>query len=371
MTAAYWCVGRRIVEEEQRGLARAEYGTDLLTRLSEKIGTRFGRAFSWRRLAEMRALYQAYPNILRTVSAISDVPTKSIESRNFLTDLTVVSDAFPLPWSHYVRLLNVRSDVARRFYEEEALRGGWTERQLSRQISTQFFERTVRAKDRDTVLANGRRPQPDDHLTLEETIKEPYLLEFLNLKDEYSEGEIEEALINRMQSFLLELGGDFAFVGRQKRLRIDNEWFRVDLLFFHRRLRSLVIVELKRGELSAADAGQINMYCNYAREHWMVEGENPPVGLVLCTAKGASLAHYAFGGLGSKVLTSEYRTILPSEQELTMELARAEAEVRRRQLPAPTEPPKKKSPRGGGGGSRAGEELAPWIEAAMEASPWH
>jgi len=163
-----------------------------------------------------------------------------------------------------------------------------------------------------------------------------------------------------MQSFLLELGGDCAFVGRQKRLRIGDQWFRIDLLFFHRRLRCLVIVELKRGELTAGDAGQINMYCNNARAHWMVEGENPPVGLVLCTEKDAALAQYAFGGLESKVLTAEYRTILPSEQELAMELARAKAEIRRRQLPAPTKSSKKP------GGWRAGEPMPSWNGAALD-----
>jgi len=359
MTAAYWCIGRRIVEEEQAGRQRAEYGQDLLQRLSDRIGDRFGRVVTWRRLAEMRAFYLAYPHILRTLSAKSDGSSKSHIVPKIIDELVLASRRFSLPWSHYVRLLNVRSDVARRFYEEEALRGGWTERQLSRQISTQFFERTVRAKDRDAVLNNGRRPQPDDHMTIAETINEPYLLEFLDLKDVYSESEAEDALVNRIQEFLLELGGDFAFVGRQRRLRIDDTWMRIDLLFFHRRLRCLVVVELKRGKLSAADAGQINLYCNYAREHWMVEGENPPVGLVLCTEKGAALAHYAFEGLGSKVLAAEYRTILPSETELAMELARAHAELGRRQLPAASPPPKKP------GGGRAGEALAPWISAAM------
>jgi predicted nuclease of restriction endonuclease-like (RecB) superfamily len=363
MTAAYWCVGRRISEEEQRGV-RAEYGEQVLARLADRIGSRFGRAVTWRRLAEMRAFYQAYPDILRTLSAKSDGSIKSSNIPLLIADLATVATAFSLPWSHYVRLMRVRSDVARKFYELEALRGGWTERQLSRQISTQFFERTIRASDRESFLQKGRRPRPDDHMTLAETINEPYLLEFLDLRDEYSENDAEDALVNRIQEFLLELGGDFAFVGRQKRLRVDDKWLRIDLLFFHRRLRCLVIIDLKRGELTAADAGQINLYCNYAREHWMLEVENPPVGLVLCTEKGAALARYAFEGLGSKVLAAEYRTILPSETELAMEVARAHVEIARRQLPEPPDP-KPRKPRGGGGGSRAGEAVAPWLAAPM------
>jgi predicted nuclease of restriction endonuclease-like (RecB) superfamily len=368
MTASYWCIGHRIVEEEQRGKQRASYGEAVIPKLAARLSAAYGRGFEVRNLANMRSFYLAFPEILQTLSAKSD-DSLNMSSSGYLETLAGAASAFPLPWSHYVRLLSLDSAAARRFYEVEALRGGWSERQLSRQISTQFFERTIRAKDREAFLQNGRRPQPDDHMTLAETIKEPYLLEFLDLKDEYSESDAEETLINRMQSFLLELGRDFTFVGRQQRLRIDDEWFRVDLLFFHRRLRCLVIVELKRGKLSYLDAGQINMYCNYAREHWMLEGENPPVGLVLCTEKGAALAHYAFDGLGSKVLAAQYKTILPSEAELAMELARAEAERQRRQLPAPAPPeaepakPPQRKPRGGGG-SRAGEAGAPWLSAA-------
>jgi predicted nuclease of restriction endonuclease-like (RecB) superfamily len=366
MTAAYWSIGRRIVDEEQGGRRRAEYGEQLVDRLAAQLGPRFGRGFSARGLKKMRAFYLAYSNIVPTVSAQFTESTKTLQT-GYINLLARASEAFPLPWSHYVRLLSVGSAAGRKFYELEAIRGGWSERQLSRQISTQFFERTIRANDRESFLQKGRRPRPDDHMTLAETIKEPYLLEFLDLKDEYSENDAEDALVNRIQEFLLELGGDFAFVGRQKRLRVDDKWLRVDLLFFHRRLRCLVIIELKRGELTAADAGQINLYCNYARDHWMLEGENPPVGLVLCTEKGAALAQYAFEGLGSKVLAAEYRTILPSETELAMEVARAHVEIERRQLPAPADSaaPKPRKPRGGGGGSRAGEAVLPWLATAM------
>jgi predicted nuclease of restriction endonuclease-like (RecB) superfamily len=158
------------------------------------------------------------------------------------------------------------------------LRGGWSVRQLDRQINALFYERTALSRDKAKMLAKGAVAKREDAVTPEEEIKDPYVLEFLGLKDEYSESEIEEALILHLERFLLELGGDFAFVGRQRRLRIGDEWYRVDLLFFHRKLRCLVVIDLKRGRFTHADAGQMHMYLNNAREHWMREGRNPPVG---------------------------------------------------------------------------------------------
>lgn len=195
---------------------------------------------------------------------------------------------FPLPWSHYVRLLAVRSELARAFYEREALRGGWTIRQLDRQIQAQFYERTALSRDKGAILSEGDRLRAGETVTADEEIKDPYVLEFLGLKDEYSEGELEEALLAKLQAFLLELGGDFAFVGQQYRLRVGSEWYRVDLLFFHRRLRCLVVIDLKLGKLTHADAGQMHLYLNYAREQWVLPGENPPVGLILCAEEGAT-----------------------------------------------------------------------------------
>ena len=166
------------------------------------------------------------------------------------------------------------------------------------------------------------RSRPADKVTPEEEIKDPFVLEFLDLKDEYSESDLEEALIRHIESFLLELGSDFAFLGRQRRLRVGDQWFRVDLLFFHRRLRCLVIVDLKLGEFTHSDAGQMHLYLNYAREHWMYPGENPPVGLILCNRKNAAVAHYALEGLSNKVMAAEYQMVLPDEATLAAELER-------------------------------------------------
>jgi predicted nuclease of restriction endonuclease-like (RecB) superfamily len=202
----------------------------------------------------------------------------------------------------------------------EALRGGWSVRQLQRQIDSQFYERTALSKNKAGMLTKGAMARPEDIVTPEEELKDPFVLEFLNLKDEYSEAELEQALIRHMESFLLELGNDFAFVGRQKRLRVDDEWYRVDLLFYHRGLRALVLIDLKLNKLTPGDIGQMNFYLNYAREHWTRPDENPPVGLILCADHGGGVAKYALPGLPTKVLAARYRTALPSEELLVAEI---------------------------------------------------
>jgi predicted nuclease of restriction endonuclease-like (RecB) superfamily len=227
-----------------------------------------------------------------------------------------VAKALPLPWSHYVRLLAVKNPSARTFYETEAFRGGWTHPQLDRQIQSLFYERTLLSKNKTGMLAKGQVAERADAVSAEEALKDPFILEFLSLKDEYSELELEEALIKQLETFLLELGGAFTFVGRQRRLRVGDEWYRVDLVFFHRELRCLVVIDLKIGKFTHADAGQMHMYLNYAREHWMVAGENPPVGLILCAEKDHAVAKYALDGLPNKVMAAEYRTRLPDEATL-------------------------------------------------------
>jgi predicted nuclease of restriction endonuclease-like (RecB) superfamily len=313
MAVTYWAVGRRIVEFEQEGKDRAAYGTRLIARLASDLTRRFGRGFGAVNLAQMRKFYQTWPKpeILQTASEKSGRPSPAS-----------ALPRFPLSWSHYVRLLSVEKPEARAFYEAEALRGGWTVRQLDRQIGTQFYERTLLSRDKAAMLRKGQIARPEDALTPEEEIKDPFVLEFLELKDEYSESDLEEALIRHLETFLLELGDDFTFVGRQRRLRIDDEWYRVDLLFFHRRLRCIILIDLKLNKLTPGDVGQMHLYLSYAREHWTRPGENPPVGLILCAEHGAGLAKYALEGLPNKVLAAQYRTALPSEETLAAELER-------------------------------------------------
>jgi predicted nuclease of restriction endonuclease-like (RecB) superfamily len=220
--------------------------------------------------------------------------------------------------------------MPRAFYETEALRSGWSIRQLDRQIGSQFYERIALSKNKAAMLEDAGRAEPTDAITAEEAVKDPFVLEFLGLKDEYSESDLEAALIHNLTDFLLELGDDFAFLGRQKRLRLDDTWFRIDLLFFHRRLRCLVVIDLKVGKFSYADAGQMHLYLNYARDHWMKAGENPPVGLILCAEKGAAEAHYALDNLPNKVLAAEYQTVLPDEKLIAEELERSRLQLEER-----------------------------------------
>jgi predicted nuclease of restriction endonuclease-like (RecB) superfamily len=339
MTMTYWHVGRRIVEFEQGGTGRAKYGERLIERLSSDLSRKFGRGFSMINLRLMRRFYLEWQNTpIRQTPPFemetSIQQTLSVESR-FTGNLpgATLSDfarKFALPWSHYVRLLSEESPEARTFYEQEALRGGWSLRQLDRQISTKFYERALLSKNKAEMLRNG---EISNTILPEEEIKSPFVLEFLGLKDEYSENDLEEALICKLEDFLLELGGDFTFVGRQRRLRIGSEWYRMDLLFFHRRLHCLVVIDLKVGKFTHADAGQMHLYLNYAKENWMRDGENPPVGLILCTEKDEAVAHYSLEGLSSKVLAAEYKMMLPNEKTLAREIEKNRKMLEARQAP--------------------------------------
>lgn len=333
MTTTYWLIGQRIVEQEQAGARHALYGSALLRQLSSDLTQRFGRGFSVDNLELMRLFYQAYPPAEISETSSRKSPVRAAPRLKAQTlELAAIAKRFPLSWSQYTLLVRrTRSSEARNFYEAEALRGGWTIRQLARQIDTQFYERTLLSRNKAAMLKKGQPAKPEDAVSPEEELKDPLVLEFLGLKDEYSEVELEEALIARLETFLLELGGDFAFVGRQRRLRIGDDWYRVDLLFFHRRLKALVIVDLKLGKLTHADAGQMHLYLSYARQHWTLPDENPPVGLILCADKNEALAHYALEGLPNKVLAAEYRTTLPPEAQLVAELTKTQHLLAERQ----------------------------------------
>jgi predicted nuclease of restriction endonuclease-like (RecB) superfamily len=332
MTAVYWEIGRRIVETEQAGAARANYGDELIKQLATDLSAQFGRGFGVVNLSQMRRFFLAWPTkrIFQTPSEKSLMPMLLNDIWAASSTITLFANQFPLPWSAYVRLLSVKIPEARAFYETETLRSGWSVRQLDRQIGSQFYERMALSQNKAAMLEKATNSEPGDLLTPEEAIKDPFVLEFLDLKDEYSESDFEEALIHSLTDFLLELGDDFAFLGRQRRLRIDDNWFRIDLIFFHRRLHGLVIVDVKVGKFSYADAGQMHLYLNYAREHWMKPGENPPVGLILCAHKGAAEAHYALDNLPNKVLAAEYKTVLPDEKLIAEELERSRRELEKR-----------------------------------------
>lgn len=339
LTSTYWLIGRRIVEHEQSGSRRAGYGDALIDRLAQDLTGVLGRGFSVRNIRQMRQFYLLWRNLpaeLRESTPLlieSGPTTKSTPAKIRQTasanlawggirqtvsaNLTssrnkrlaqIEAPIFPLPWSHYVRLLSVDDHDARHYYEREALLGGWSVRQLDRQIATLAYQRTRGARS---------RVAKEEILSAEAHLRDPFILEFLDLKDEYSESDLEDALTRGLETFLLELGSDFAFVARQKRLRIGNQWFRIDLLFFHRRLKCLVVIDLKLGAFTHEDAGQMNLYLNYARENWTHADENPPVGLILWSEKNSAIAHYSLGNLENKVLAREYHLVLPTVKQLT------------------------------------------------------
>jgi len=349
LTATYWDIGRRIVEFEQGGQGRAGYGEATLKRLAADLAPRLGRGFSWRNLFNMRAFYLGWEvgpgapgRWTARVRAAEAPPGEILQTPSAISPAPVKATAFPLSWSHYVRLLAVDSPGARAFYEDEAVRGGWSFRQLDRQINSQLYERTALSRNKAKVLTEGRKPKPGDAVSPRDEIRDPYVLEFLDLKDEYSETDLEEALIRHLEAFLLELGTGFTFVARQKRLRIDDEWYRIDLLLFHRVLRCLVVIDLKTGKFTHADAGQMSLYLNYAREHMMLPGEGDPVGLILCREKSDAVVRYATGGINAQVFASKYLTRLPDEETLRREILETQ-----RQLEAHARP---------GGAARPGED---------------
>jgi predicted nuclease of restriction endonuclease-like (RecB) superfamily len=260
---------------------------------------------------------------------IYETPSR-ISSVDLALYLEALCHAFPLSWSHYVRLLSVEQPGARKFYETESLRGGWSVRQLDRQVSTLYYERTALARNKAKLLTTGAKSRPEDAVSVEEEIKSPYILEFLNLRDDYAEGDLEDALVRHLEAFLLELGNDFTFVARQKKIRVGKQWYRIDLLLFHRRLRCLFIFDLKLGRFTHADAGQMNLYVNYAAEHLTLDGENPPVGLILCSEHDEAVARYSMGNLTNKVLAAQYKLALPDPH-----LIEKEIEKTRRMLESP------------------------------------
>jgi predicted nuclease of restriction endonuclease-like (RecB) superfamily len=353
LVATYWLVGRRVVEYEQKGKERAEYGELLLERLSRDLTSKFGKGFGRENLRLMRQFYLIYKDtrISQTVSGklltkksqtVSGKLSKNKKEQTLSTELMIIFRTpsevfqkgltqysqseiwntlyakFSLSWSHYCLLLRLNEPYKREFYEAESIRGNWSVRQLDRQIQSMLFERTALSKRKLAVIAKAH----EKPITLkpEDEIKDPYVLEFLGLKDEYSESQLEEALIKHLEHFLLELGVGFTFVARQKRITLEGSHYRLDLLLYHRILRCLVAIDLKIGEFSHADAGQMNLYLNYLKDKEKIVGENEPVGIILCTDKKKTVIEYALGGMNNKIFASKYKLQLPAPEVLEAEI---------------------------------------------------
>lgn len=320
LITTYWFMGRRIVEYEQKGKERAKYGEATLLKISRALTKRFGNGFSLPQLKNVRQFYLSYPLKSYTASSQSEMGIEDRSTLGYGQVLKAISARHSLSWSHYCLLMRIEEPIKRDFYEKECIRGNWSVRQLNRQAQSLLFERTGLSRKKELVIAKANLNPVN--VSPEDEIKDPYVLEFLGLKDEYSESQLEESLIKHLENFLLELGVGFAFVARQKRITFDGNHYRIDLLLYHRVLRCLVLVDLKIGDFNHADAGQMNFYLNWAKHEAKLPGENDPVGIILCSDKNKTYVQYALGGMNNRIFVSQYRLKLPKAQELKRELER-------------------------------------------------
>ncbi|MCC8419308.1 MAG: PDDEXK nuclease domain-containing protein, partial [Rickettsia endosymbiont of Glossina mortisans submortisans] len=292
---------------------RAEYGSFLLQALSQRLTQQYGRGFSITTLKDIRKFYLVY----------SDLD----EKRHALRDVFAVNFNPKLSWIHYRTLMRISRTEARQFYEIEAINNNWSGRELERQVNSLLFDRLLKSKDKQGLLELSRKGQ--EIQKFEDTIKEPLVLEFLSLPETHQlvESKLEEALINNLQHFLLELGKGFAFIGRQKRLTLDGNHFYADLVFYHVILKCYVIIDLKTQKLTHGDLGQMLLYVNYFDQEVISEGDNPTIGLVLCTEKSDAMVKYTLGDKAKQIFASKYQFHLPSEEELETELRREIKEI--------------------------------------------
>jgi predicted nuclease of restriction endonuclease-like (RecB) superfamily len=302
----YWEIGRHIVEFEQKGEAKAEYGSELIDRLSKDLTMEFGKGFSRSNLKSIRKLYLTFP--------LYDANSEQLEKSQTLSD--------QLSWSHYVEILRSDSDLEISFYVKQCEKENWSIRELKRQMKSMLFHRLALSKDKKGILEIANKGV--EVLNPQDIIKEPFIFEFLNIpqKEKYLEGELEEKLINNLEEFLLELGKGFAFIGRQYKITLSNRHFYVDLVFYHRILKCFVLIDLKRGEIEHNDIGQMNMYLNYFINEENVEDDNLPIGIVLGAYKDTILVEYATAGITNQLFVSKYQLYLPERKQLQQELER-------------------------------------------------
>lgn len=366
MVLAYWLIGREIVEEVQRGKGRAKYGGEVIEDLSMRLTARYGAGFSLTTLQYFRKFYLAYPERCSTIprpagvesadnlagqtnsrpagAESSSSPMIPFPLRNELTGVGKshrTGDEFQqgfspqLSWSHYRALMRVENQGARDFYEREAIAGGWDKRSLERQIQSYYYERILKSRKPAKMLSEGRN-LPVPAAPSAEDLKNPYVLEFLGLPDAaaFHESDLERAIITHLQRFLLELGNGFAFVARQKHLRIEEQDRYIDLVFYHCRLKFYLLIDLKVGELTHADVGQMDGYVRMFDGLFVAPDDNPTIGLILCTEKNETVARYSVLNDRKQIFASKYMLCLPTEEQL-----RQEVEKERRLIESAREEP--------------------------------
>ena len=306
MIQAYWHIGRIIVEHEQNGSLRAEYGKSVLQEVSERLQQEFGAGFSVRNLQQMRKFYVLFPN------------TNALRSQ--------------LTWTHYRVLLRVENDAARKWYEEECARSGWSSRQLERQISTLYYDRLLASRDKAAVVAEAN--ELIGPLAAENYIKDPYVLDFLDLKNypALRESDLEQALIDKLQDFLLELGRGFCFIARQKLMRYEDEDFYLDLVFYHSILKCHVLIDLKIGKLTHGDVGQMDSYIRMFDALYKNDDDNPTIGIILCSQKNEAIVKYSVLNDAKQVFASKYQLTLPSAKELQREMEEERRRIEEKEI---------------------------------------
>lgn len=299
LVQTYWLIGQHIVEFEQQGNEKAEYGSGLLNRLSKDLTLQYGKGFGRSNLFYMRKFYLAYPPISGTLS-----------------------HDFKLSWSHYYEILKADHPLEISFYTKQAEIENWSVRELKRQMKSMLFHRLALSKDKEGILALAEKGQ--EIQTPEDIIKDPFVLEFLGIPQahQFLESDLENQLISNLQTFLLELGKGFAFVGRQYKISLGGKHFYVDLVFYHRILKCFVLIDLKRGEVNHQDIGQMNLYLNYFQKEENVADDNPPIGIVLGAYKDEILVEYATQNISNQLFVSKYQLYLPDKTQLMQELTR-------------------------------------------------
>lgn len=303
MVQAYWNIGKVIVEEEQNGKERAEYGKEIIQQLSQKLTQKHGKGFNTTNLWYIRQFYQIFENFHSLRGELS--------------------------WTHYRLLLKVKNDQSRQFYMQEAIENNWSTRTLERQINSLYFERMVMTRQDGQPLVKAEAESKKENMQAKDIIKDPYVLEFLDLKHntDFYEKELEQAIIDKLQEFLLELGKGFSFIGRQYRITLDGDHFYIDLVFYNYILKCFLLIDLKTGKLTHQDIGQLDTYVRYFEDKIRQENDNPTIGLILCTEKNNAVVKYSLLNDSKQIFASKYMTYLPTEQEL-----KAKIQQERRQI---------------------------------------
>ncbi len=297
MVVTYWHIGKRIVVEEQHGQKRAKYASEMMKQLSSELTREFGKGFSLTNLKQMRQFYTVYP--------IGQLATDQLD----------ILHNVHISWTHYVFLMRLKDENERRFYEIETAHNNWSIDELKRQFNSALYQRLALSRDKKGVLELSKKGQVIE--SPKDLIKDPYILEFLGLKEHhaYSESELETAIIEQLEAFLLELGKGFTFVARQKRITIDEKHFHIDLVFYNRILKSFVLVDLKIGEIEHKDIGQMQMYVNYYDREMRLPDENKTIGIVLCRLKSDMVVEYTLPEDNTQIFASQFELVLPSKED--------------------------------------------------------